>query len=130
MRGLGYLAGSVLLLSSCIFDSQTRLDTAKWEREKQDLISYSYKLKRGCFCHPNYVGPFLVEATPHTVTKVRRVEGNVEPDTVEVTEGIQSFSIDSLIAETRDRLDRKHASANVRYHLAYGFPSTCTSIST
>jgi hypothetical protein len=122
MRGLGYLAGSAFLLSSCIFDSQTRLDTAKWEREKQGLISYSYKLTRGCFCTPDYVGPFLVEATPHVVNKVYRIEGGADPDTVEVTVDIQSFSIDSLIAETREKLDRKNASASVRYHLAYGFP--------
>jgi hypothetical protein len=122
MRGLGYLAGSILLLSSCVTDSQTRLNTAKWEREKLGLVSYSYKLTRRCFCIPEYGGPFLIEATPHSVTKVRRIETGTEHDTVVVTVDIQSFSIDSLIADARVNLDSKPASANIRYHLAYGFP--------
>ena len=118
------LFGMAWLLGGCILDPQTRLDTSKWNREKANLASYSYKLTRGCFCLPDYVGPFLVEATRDSVTRVRRIDQGAEPDTIDVTESLQSFSIDSLIAETRETLARNHASASVRYHDEYQWEIT------
>ncbi len=110
------------MLSACIFDPETDLDTRTWDEKKKNIISYSYKLAWYCECLPESAGPFLVEATPYEVTKVRRLTGGSTPDTIEVTSGLQQYSLDTLIAETRQGLDRMHASASVRYNTAFGFP--------
>ena len=109
-----------VLLASCISDPKESLDTKTWATKKAGLASFSYKLSRPCFCLPEDVGPFLVRATPDSVLEVRRIE--YPSDTFLVTEEIQSYSIDSAIAQVAHELAKKHASATLRYDSTYGFP--------
>jgi hypothetical protein len=119
MRKAGLLLASALVISGCIFGSDDELDTAKWDLNKTKLSSFTYKFTRYCECLEEDVGPFLVQSTPAMVLQVRRVR---QADTVDVVEGLQAFSIDSLIATTRANLARTHASASIRYNPEYGFP--------
>jgi hypothetical protein len=104
-------------LVSCV--SEPELDAKPWTQRKFGLETFTYKLQRLCECIPEYTGPFLVRAVPQGVLEVRRVRPS---DTILVTEGVQSYSIDSLIAEGGRELARKHASSMIRYHDVYGFP--------
>lgn len=114
------------LLGACVSGTGTIDDPGQaksaWQASRPD--KYSYRMERSCFCLAEGVGPFLVEAEGSSVVRVRRVEHlGTSPDTIEVTEKLASYSIDTAFAWVDRMLARDNYNETVEYDPDYGFPS-------
>jgi hypothetical protein len=108
------------ILAACDFSNigvSGRQPNGKWKDSKPS--SFSYTLRRDCFCPQEWTGPFLINATDDSVWKVRRISGT---DTLSVTTALQGYSIDSLLAKVREALLENPDSSYIWYDKTFGYP--------
>lgn len=106
------------------YRSEVTANRKKWEEARP--AKFGYTLKRSCFCVSDWVGPFLVVATPDSVISARRIVTRYysSAETLTVVDRLQELSIPSVFDFVGDLLDDKNDSEAATFDSVYGFPDS------
>ena len=125
MLAMGLVAVSLsacsMLGSGVNREAQTELNRQRRQWRAQEIGSYSYTVRRICFCAPPFTDPVLVRVRDGRVEGRSFVEsgGAVDP-----TQAQHWPAVDGLFDLIQDAIDRDADAIAVEYHPQLGYPTS------
>lgn len=124
--GMWVVAVAVSLASCSALQSgpddpvQLELDRQRRQWRAQGIASYSYTVRRACFCPPEFTDPVVVRVRDGRVESRSYADGGRAVD----AERARSWpAVEGLFDVVQEAIDREADSISVRYHPELGYPT-------
>jgi hypothetical protein len=98
-------------------DPPQALETARARWDAAGVDDYSYTISRGCFCPPEFIGPFQVAVRDGAIVSATRDGAAVD------TAQVQIPTVPAIFDEIAEAIEAGAAEVRVTYDATLGYPT-------